>query len=184
MLAYLLAAGHGRRAGGPKAWRLHEGRALLERQLDFLIPRFGAPNVLVSIQAAWLDRCRALAAGVGWIAIDADAPPFVSLQALLAASPEEEPAFLHHVDMPVWDPAVFDALETAARARPREDAFVPTWRGRRGNPVLLGARARRRLAGEPPAQRLDAWLRSISPVEVPVEASCVVENWNFSPPRP
>ena len=53
---YLLAAGHGRRAGGPKAWQDYEGKPLLERQIEFLTKHFEPSAIAVSIQEEWKDR--------------------------------------------------------------------------------------------------------------------------------
>src|SRR6266550_3520810 len=112
---YLLAAGNGRRAGGPKAWLEHDGKSLLERQMEFLINRFPARNIAVSIQAPWLERCKELNSSARWVAVDAQASPLASLQCLLKLSPLREPGFLYHVDMPVWEPELFDQLEASLR---------------------------------------------------------------------
>lgn len=174
--SFLLAAGHGRRAGGPKAWLARDGRTLLERQLDFLVPRFGAKEVFVSVQEPWLPRCRALAADVRWIAVDPDAEAIDSLRDLARAAGTPDWTFVHHVDMPVWEPAVFDAL------RPGDfDAAAPRFEGRRGHPVLLSPGAAGALET---MTRLDVWLRGRRVREVDVPFPCVRENWNFPPTRP
>ena len=41
----LLAAGRGRRSGGPKAWRPYEGTTLLEAQLSFFRGLVGEKNI-------------------------------------------------------------------------------------------------------------------------------------------
>ena len=175
---YLLAAGRGRRAGGPKAWLESEGRPLLQRQLDFLGSRFPSDSLAVSIQDAWLERCRALDSAVRWTAVDPDASPLASLQALLKEAPAQGPTFLLHVDMPVWDSAVWSALEAASL----QDAAVPTQGGRRGHPVLLSPESLKLIAGLDASQdRLDVWLRGRRVIEVPVAADCVLANWNEVP---
>ncbi len=176
MPSFLLAAGRGKRAGGPKAWLLHEGKTLLERQLDFLIPRFGAARVFVSVQQEWLPRCRALAPEVGWTAVDPDEQPIDALRALARAAGPADWTFVHHVDMPVWEAGLFDALRPADA-----DAVVPRVGGRRGHPVLLSPEGVRALET---AERLDAWLRSRRVLEVDVPYPCALENWNFSATRP
>lgn len=177
MRAYLLAAGRGRRAGGPKAWREHEGRPLLGRQIEFLRSRAAASDIAVSIQREWLPRCAALDAEIRWVPCDPDAPPLASLQALLRAVPPRAWFSLHHVDMPVWEPALWDALLGAIDDR--AEALVPVFQGRRGHPVLLSARlALPLLALAPERDRLDRWLRRRRAREVIVEAPCALENWN------
>jgi CTP:molybdopterin cytidylyltransferase MocA len=180
--ALLLAAGRGRRAGGPKAWLQWEGLTLLERQLRFLCGHFEAGRIAISIQEPWLARARALDGGVRWTPVDPDAPMLAAVQALLrAAGPG--PAFLHHVDMPVWEAELFEALDAAARAWPAAAACMPVHAGRRGHPVLLTERAAADvLALDPARDRLDAWLRTARAREVPVDSPCVLENWNAGPP--
>lgn len=178
MKAYLLAAGRGRRAGGPKAWLESEGSTLLERQLAFLLKRFPAEAVHVSIQAEWLDRCRALNPSVNWVAADPDAAAFDSLQRIVKAA-KPGWAFLHHVDMPVWEDGLFSALKNRAAAACGAEAVVPTHEGRRGHPVILSPRLQREIAKRDPATaRLDEMLRQARVEELDVPFACVLENRN------
>ncbi|MBI3298489.1 MAG: nucleotidyltransferase family protein [Elusimicrobia bacterium] len=183
-LVYLLAAGHGRRAGGPKAWLESEGRPLLARQLEFLLRRFPPASVAVSVQEAWLERCRALQPAVRWVSVDPEASPLASLQALMRALPLTSWAFLYHVDMPVWNDELFTLLGTFPpkdRDRPYE-AVVPTHGGGGGHPVLLSPFLREPLAVLPPESgRLDHFLRGRRTFRVEVPYPCVVENWNSGP---
>lgn len=168
----LLAAGHGRRAGGPKAWGPYAGKTLLEAQLGFLSTVTAPENIDIAIQKDWLERCRALSPRVNWVAADPDASPLASLQALLAATPRAN-SFVLHVDMPVFDLRVWRALESELA-----DA-APAYEGRRGHPVYLTAEtldAVTRL--DPAADRLDAFLRGRSVVEVPVATDVILANLN------
>ncbi len=56
----LLAAGRGRRSGGPKAWRPYEGTTLLEAQLSFFRGLVDDKNISIAIQQDWRERCSAL----------------------------------------------------------------------------------------------------------------------------
>ena len=171
---YLLAAGNGRRAGGPKAWRPHEGQALLERQLDFLKTRFAPGEIAVSIQEDWRERCAKLDGSVRWVGVDPEKPPMAAIVALLKAAPSAESAFLYHVDMPLWETKLFDALSAAAG-----EAVVPTYEGKKGHPVLLSAKTLKELAQADPAKdRLDFWLRSRPTTAVEVPYPCIHENLN------
>jgi len=178
---YLLAAGRGRRAGGPKAWRDCGGRPLLQRQLEFLGGVFPAGRVAVSVQAGWEAACRTLPGAALWVPADPGAPALASLLALARALPLDRWTFLLHVDMRVWDP---EAWESLARLIPRArqegwDALVPVHEGRRGHPVLLGPDLRSGLLALDPAQdRLDSWLRGRCVREVPVSCASIRDNWN------
>lgn len=171
---YLLAAGRGKRAGGPKAWLEHEGTSLLERHLAL------HPEAFVAVQKAWLARCRALASSARFIAVDPDAPAFASLHALLKAAPPAGPGFVLHVDQPVWEPAVFQRLAASIGA---SDAAVPTFGGKRGHPVLLSEKALETAAKlDPRLDRLDEFLRTREVVEVAVPFASVTKNWNLGLP--
>jgi CTP:molybdopterin cytidylyltransferase MocA len=175
---FLLAAGRGRRAGGPKAWRDCEGRPLLERQLEFLGTILPLESVAVSIQEGWLERCRALAPRVAWTPVDPEAPALAAVLALARALPLARWTFLYHVDMRVWEPEVFSLLAQAAASQEAE-ALAPLEGGRRGHPVLLSPRLESGLlALDPGRDRLDLWLRSRRVEAVPVPHPCIHDNWN------
>lgn len=175
---YILAAGHGRRAGGPKAWRLHEGRPLLAHHVDFLSRRVAPASIAISIQADWLPRCRALNEQIHWVATDPDASPLASLQCLTQALPLTNWSFVYHVDMPLWGGDVFESLALACAASTAE-AIVPTYLERGGHPVVLAASLASQLTAlDPSAHRLDHWLRSRRTQHIPVNDPAVLENWN------
>ncbi|MBI5624259.1 MAG: nucleotidyltransferase family protein [Elusimicrobia bacterium] len=180
--SYLLAAGRGTRAGGPKAWLPCEGATLLERQLSFLSGLFPPEDTAVSIQPDWLPRCRSMAPVAAWVAVDPSAPSLASLQALFQALPPLTWAFIHHVDMPVWDAGLFSLL---AQGLPAEgfDAVVPVNGGKRGHPVALSCEAGRAVLRLDPAKdRLDHWLRGARVKTVEVPQACALENWNQGVP--
>lgn len=178
---YLLAAGRGRRMGGPKAWMEHEGRPLLARHMDFLLAVCPPDKIAVSIQEEWLERCRALHPEALWMPVDPDAAPLASLQALLKRSPLQYWGFVFHVDMPLWDKELFDALAAAAPEAEAagELAVIPRREGRRGHPVLLSPKVQKPiLALDPARDRLDLWL-SANPVRyAEVSSPRSRENWN------
>lgn len=171
---FLLAAGRGRRAGGPKAWRDVDGKPALARHLEGLLPLFAGASA--SVQADWLDRCRALSARVRWVPVDPDLPALASVQALVRSRPTDEPGFLYHVDMPVFQAALFEALLAGLAG---VEACVPVHEGRRGHPVLLSPSLYGPLAALDPAQdRLDEFLRSRRVAEVKTPDAAVLENRN------
>jgi CTP:molybdopterin cytidylyltransferase MocA len=178
---FLLAAGRGLRAGGPKAWMPWSGRPLLQSQLDFIRPRFPAPEVRVSVQEAWVPKCRKLEPAAAWVPVDPAMTALGALQALWRAAPPSGWSFLWHVDMPVWEPGLFDVLRAALPAADAEraDAVAPVQDGRKGHPVVLAAcLGGDLLALDPAKDRLDHFLRTRRVREVPVPYPCIHSNWN------
>lgn len=168
----LLAAGRGKRAGGPKAWGPYAGKTLLEAQLGFLATVTPPENIDIAIQGEWLERCRALSPHVNWVAVDPDAAPLASLQALIKSSPRAR-SFVLHVDMPVFDLRVWKALEAASG-----DA-APVYEGKRGHPVLLTPETLDEAAKlDPRTGRLDELLRGKPVAEVTVKTDVILANLN------
>ena len=171
---FLLAAGRGRRAGGPKAWREEGGRSALENLVEWMLPRVG--DILVSVQAEWRPLLARISPRVRWISVDPDLPALASLQELVLARGSDAAAFVHHVDMPLPAEEVLAALR---RALPGWEAAAPVYQGKRGHPVLLS-----RVLFDPILEldrknaRLDTFLRARKVVEVPVEKASVLENKN------
>lgn len=175
----LLAAGRGRRAGGPKAWLHSGGVPLLERQVGFLTSLFDPKAVSVSIQQAWLDRCRALSADVRWVPVDPDLPALGALQSLLQQAHTDSWTFVYHVDMPLWERGLFESLSRAASEAGSAGAVVPVRDGRGGHPVLLGpALAGQVISADPLEDRLDRLLSRSLVHRVDAPFACIHENWN------
>ncbi|PJB26777.1 MAG: hypothetical protein CO113_01955 [Elusimicrobia bacterium CG_4_9_14_3_um_filter_62_55] len=173
----LLAAGRGRRAGGPKAWLASDGVPLIKRQLSFLTSLVSPEAVSVAVQESWLERCRSLSPGTRFVAVDPEAPPLASLLALLSDRPLEGWTSLHHVDMPVWEPALFEPP-------PEGDWEAAVWTrgGRGGHPVLLSESLRAEIDRlDPSKDRLDRFLRGRRVLRRETALSCAFENWNVGP---
>lgn len=179
---YLLAAGKGERAGGPKAWLERDGKSLLQMHIDFMSRHFNLSQVFIAVQEGWLRRCLETDLHVGWISTDPEGTPLASLKRLLAVS-ERAPGFVYHVDMPLWEghaPQVFQALVdgigTAAAA-------VPVFSGKRGHPVLLSRAAAADVSRlDATKDRLDSFLRECHVAEVPVKTPLIHANWNEGKP--
>ncbi len=180
---YLLAAGEGRRAGGPKAWRLFEGRSLLERQVEFLSRLFRPEDIAVTVQEGWQERVRKIDPDILWIPEDPKQTALGALQALLLRSPIRDWAFLYHVDMPVWEKGLFEGLYKhipAARSR-GEESIAPSHGGRKGHPVLIAAPLAPGIAAlDPSTGRLDHWLRERRQSVVELPYPCIHSNWNHA----
>lgn len=179
---YLLAAGKGERAGGPKAWLERDGKPLLRMHLDFLGAHFDLTRVFISVQESWLKRCLELDLHVGWISTDPEGTPLASLQRLLSVS-ERAAGYVYHVDMPLWEGGALGVFQALKDGIGTAAAAVPTFSGRRGHPVLLSRAAAadvsRLDAGK---DRLDAFLRECHVAEVPVKTPLIHANWNEGKP--
>lgn len=163
--AVVLAAGRSTRyaaAGGPGPTKLvadlrgeplvrHVVRAALGAGLTPVVAVTGHARAAVEIALAGLEVVltpnAAFAEGLA-----------TSLRCGLAAVPPAASGIVILLgDMPLVGVPVLRALAEAARANPGADAVVPVWRGRRGNPVLLGRTlfaAASRLTGDEGARRL------------------------------
>jgi len=142
VLAIVLAAGRGRRVGGPKALLDLEGSPALQRVLTVLraggITSFrvvlgsGAEQVAQAIDLAGVEVVHTP---------DVDLGQTASLKAGLAVAPVPEPGFLlHPVDLPLLDKESVQDLLGAFELRPRGIAIVlPSVNGRRGHPALFAA---------------------------------------------
>ncbi len=176
---FILAAGRGARAGGPKALAAHgEEGTLLEAHVRSIARRWAPWSISVAVQGEWLARCRRISDAVRWVAADPDGTPLSSLQAIWRASTLKTWAFVFPVDMlPAWEYDIFDRLWTN-RGLGGCEAVVPSCGECKGHPALLAPRLRRQiLALDPKRDRLDLWLRGrkVRVVEMPYPQ--ILSNW-------
>lgn len=178
----ILAAGRGRRMGGPKAlldihgqpwWRIQS-----ERLAATTIPAtwvVSEPVRLALAPYAGAPECT--------VGADPDAPMFASILAglrELAANPPRG-VFVLPVDAPAPGPAVWRDLASAADSAP---VVIPQYHGKSGHPVLLSwVWIERTLmpaaasAADPRTLRLDALIAPVAR-HLPVTDPCVVINLN------
>ncbi len=142
--AIVLAAGRATRFAGPsgdsKVFATLGGRSLLEHVVDAAAESRVWPVVVVTGQGA--ERCAALLRRFDGIVLAHNAGFAAgmagSLRTGLAALPHATAAaVILLADMPRVRTTTIDALVDAFD-RLRPDAVVPTYDGRRGNPVLVG----------------------------------------------
>ncbi len=136
--AIVLAAGTSSRMGEPKPLLSVAGRPLLEHVLSSVRGSHVEDIVVVLGQEA--DRVRADVSMDGARAIVNDAYAegmSTSIRAgLRAADPHADGFLIVLGDQPFVSSATLDAL-IARRDRSRAEILIPTYRGRRGNPVLV-----------------------------------------------
>lgn len=178
----LLAAGHGRRAGGPKALKIVNGALWWRTQAQAMT---GSTNHVIAVvhPLAWPDAGNS-PPRVTALAGDPDATQLRSLQAALALLPAGVPALVLPVDCPWPGPAVATALLRAVRSdwlavRP----LVQTEsQNRSGHPILLLPRGIAQVAAlDSRIDRLDHWLAAQGPAigDVIVDSLAVLANCNY-----
>jgi nicotine blue oxidoreductase len=138
--AVVLAAGGGRRMGGPKALLRHEGTLLVERAVA--VARAGGCDYVVVVLGAQADQVRAQANLDGCLVVENPAwskGMGTSLGVGLRALAESDRPAVAALVMLVDTPGVTPAAVARVIALPYKAALVTAaYHGRRGHPVMLG----------------------------------------------
>lgn len=174
-----LAAGAGTRMGTPKVLMQLGSEAWLTVQLRALRGTIIDAVVLV-VDTSTQERVRSLAPSSDALAVnvvvnpDPSRGPLSSLQVGL----DDAPCFVSPIDVPAAVPDTFLLLRAAVSDG--ASAAIPTFSGRGGHPVLLGAALVAAARDADPARdRLDHLLRAAPGVaRVPVADERVVKNLN------
>jgi CTP:molybdopterin cytidylyltransferase MocA len=151
VVAVVLAAGEGRRMGGPKALVPLEGTTFVERCVDRM-RRPGVSEVLVVV-GPLRERVAALLPGVTCVPNPRAADGMLgSILCGLDAADERaaEAVLLHPVDHPLVGTATVDRVVEALAGGAR--IAVPSREGRRGHPGGFGRGVWAALRGAPPAR--------------------------------
>jgi molybdopterin-guanine dinucleotide biosynthesis protein A len=184
LTALVLAGGHGRRAGGPKAGKLLDGQRLWQWQCDRL-----ARDVLGPVVAVVHPQVLAEAPDPRGLASDPDAQPFESLQRGLRMLQGRDVLMLpvdclcppREVLLLLWAESARDGPWRVVRPRVVVDDVV-----RFGHPVLLSAAMCAELLADPAeTARLDQRIREL-PAELRREADVhderILANFNENGP--
>jgi nicotine blue oxidoreductase len=177
-VAIVLAAGEGRRMGGPKALLAYAGDSFLAHACR-LLARPGVAEV-VAVIGAEADRVRAEAKVPASVSVVENARwregMLSSVWRGLDAAEEKKAdgVLLHPVDHPLVSPGTVDRVVAALQAG--AFAAVPTHGGRRGHPGGFGREALRALRSAPPERGARAILADHAERVVHVEGDpgCVL----------
>ncbi|MEY3014676.1 MAG: hypothetical protein RIT45_3411 [Pseudomonadota bacterium] len=180
----LVAGGHGRRAGGPKALKRLDG-ALLWRVHAEALHAAGCARVVAVLHPAAMPDAAATDPPTPWlrcVGADPDAPMFASLQRGLATLAADEAAVVQLVDAGLAAPATVAALRTGATEAAEVWVVRPRHGARTGHPLWLAPAAVARLTTlDASSTRLDHWLAALPParrLDVAVEDAGVLANFN------
>jgi molybdenum cofactor cytidylyltransferase len=180
--AIILAAGASQRMGYPKALLPYRGSSFLAGILD---ATFAAGiETRVVVLGYYADKIQESLDLTGAIVVmnhNLDAGPIGSIRAgILALAPHPvDGALIWPVDRPHVPVAVITDLLDSFR-KTRQAIVVPTFRGRRGHPVIFGRAAFEELLAAPDQEGARAVVRRSRArvAEVPVTDSAVLEDLN------
>lgn len=162
--AVIQAAGFAERMGGEKMNLDFGGRTVLQRVVDAAFAG-GALRIVVVTNP---QRPVHLDPGVPALQVENPTPERgqrSSLHVGLEALWDGLPFFFTPGDMPLLREEHFAVLIAAMQREPQYTVFAPTWKGRRGHPVLMGPIWKERLLAEPPEEPLRNTIRA-RPTEI------------------
>ncbi len=178
----ILAAGESRRMGTPKALLPYRGKTFVEHLLEVTRhPRVGVARVVLGAGADELREQLRLAPET--IVVNPDWPKgqLSSIQAAIRSFSEggTEGLILCPVDHPLVSAALVGQLIEAFDASGKL-IVLPTYRGRRGHPVIFRAALYAELLAAAPevGARQVVWAHAADIAEIPTEEEGVVLNLN------
>jgi CTP:molybdopterin cytidylyltransferase MocA len=182
LAAAILAAGESRRMGTPKALLPYRGTTFLKHLIE--VTRHPRVGITCVILGAHVDQIRKIVTGEPVATVvnaDWQQGQLSSIQAAIRSLPPEETAglILCPVDHPIVSAALVARLIDEFDSRGKLIA-LPTFRGRRGHPVIFRASLYTELlqcSPEVGARQL-VWAHAADVAEVPTEEEGVVLNLN------
>lgn len=181
LAAAILAAGESRRMGTPKALLVYRGRSFLEHLRDVVRhPRVGLVRVVLGAHAEQILAHLGLPESEVVINPSWPEGQLTSIHAAIHRLPEiSEGLLICPVDHPLISPSLVDELIRRFDAGGGQ-IVVPTYRGRRGHPVIFAASLFSELLAAPREIGARAVVRAHPDgvIEVPTEEEGVVLNLN------
>jgi molybdenum cofactor cytidylyltransferase len=183
LAAVILSGGESRRMGSPKALIPYQGRAFLQHLLDVARhPKLGRVLVVLGPHADQIRSEVALETADVVINHDWEQGQLSSIQAALrhlAEAEETDGIMLFLVDHPLISAALVDQL-IAEFYRLGRPIVLPTFRGKRGHPVIFARRLYEELLAAPldKGARTVVWAHTDEVLQVPTDEEGVVLNLN------
>src|ERR1700690_3133653 len=182
LAAAILAAGESRRMGSPKALAFIHGKTFVQHLLDATChPRIGLTRIVLGANA---ENIRPLLnVAPEWIVINGqwENGQLSSIQAAIRSLPQggTEGLLLCPVDHPLISPNLVNSLITEFDSAKRR-IVLPTFRGRRGHPVLFHSELFDELLSASPDKgaRQVVWAHETDIAEVSTEEEGVIVNLN------
>jgi molybdenum cofactor cytidylyltransferase len=182
LAAAILAAGESRRMGTPKALLAYHGKTFVEHLIEVTRhPRVGVTRVVLGahaqeIRAKVCDDPASIVVNADW-----QQGQLSSIQAAIRSLPEggTEGLLLCPVDHPLVSAALvarlIEQFDSSGKA-----IILPTFRGRRGHPLIFRASLFEELLAASPAvgARQVVWAHAGDVLEVPTEEEGVILNLN------
>ena len=181
LAAAILAAGESRRMGAPKALVRFGGRTFVEHLLEVTRhPRVGVTRVVLGAGAGSIREQLPVDASLFVVNADWQNGQLSSIQAAIRSlPPDTEGLILCPVDHPAVSAKLLDHLirEFDSAERP---IVLPTYRGRRGHPLIFRATLYGELLSASPeiGARQVVWAHAADVLEVPTEEEGVILNLN------
>jgi molybdenum cofactor cytidylyltransferase len=182
LAAAILAAGESRRMGTPKALLPYRGRTFAEYLVEAMThPRVGIIRIVLGARAEELQE--KLNAGEGSIVINDhwEKGQLSSIQAAIRSLPQgaTEGVMICPVDHPLISAKLVNKLIEAFDSR-ADRIVLPTFKGRRGHPVIFHASLYDELLGASVnvGARQVVWAHEEEVLEVPTEEEGVILNLN------
>lgn len=182
LAAAILAGGESRRMGTPKALLPYRGKTFAEHLLEVTShPRVSLRRIVVGAHAAEI-RARVIAADAEFVVNqDWQRGQLSSIQAAIRSLPAESTSglLLSPVDHPLVSVQLIAQLIEAFDASGKL-IVLPTYRGRRGHPLIFAASLYSEILAAPPdvGARQVVWAHAGELLETPTEEEGVVLNLN------
>lgn len=183
LAAVILSGGESRRMGSPKALIPYRGATFLQHLLDVARhPKLGPVLVVLGPHADQIRKEVALEPSSVVINHDWEKGQLSSIQAALrylASTGETDAIMLFLVDHPLVSAALVDQL-IAEFYRSGKPIVLPTFRGKRGHPVIFARRLYAELLAAPleKGARTVVWAHADEILGVPTDEEGVVLNLN------
>jgi len=182
LAALILAAGESRRMGSPKALLPYQGRPFLQHLIDVTRhPRIGFTRVVLGANAEEVREQLTLDPATVVVNSQWEQGQISSLQAALGSLPggTSDGILLCLVDHPLISASLVSALIERFYASGKLIA-LPTYKGKRGHPVIFASALYSELLAAPPqtGARAVVWAHSADVLEVPTGEEGVVVNLN------